>query len=118
VSLAEGDGAQLDPTTGMKTCGTKSSMSNGCINRVGKRKKERKRDPSPVTRASTAAMAETEAMTLVAELGGVEVCTCESKRDGQELLHGLSKASEEGGEEEGDVAAGDLAIDGRWVVRV
>jgi hypothetical protein len=82
------------------------------------RKKERKRDPSPATRASTAAMAETEAMTLVAELGGVEVCTCESKRDGQELLHGLSKASEEGGEAEGDVAAGDLAIDDRWVVRV
>jgi hypothetical protein len=80
--------------------------------------KKRKRDPSPVTRASMAAMAEIEVAALVAELGGVEVCTCESNRDGQELLHSLIKASEEEGEAKGDVAAGDLAIDGRRVVRV
>jgi hypothetical protein len=63
-------------------------------------------------------MAEIEVAALVAELGGVEVCTCESNRDGQELLHSLIKASEEEGEAKGDVAAGDLAIDGRRVVRV
>jgi hypothetical protein len=46
-----------------------------------------------------------------AELGGVEVCTCESKRDRSEHLHGLSKASEEEGEAEGS-SGGKLAIDG------
>jgi hypothetical protein len=48
----------------------------------------------------------------------VEVCTCRSKRDEQELLHCLSKASGEEGEAEGDVAAGKLAIDGRRAARV
>jgi hypothetical protein len=51
----------------------------------------------------------------VLEHGEIE---CESERDGQELLHDLSKASEEEGEAEGGVVAGGLAIDGRRVVRV
>jgi hypothetical protein len=108
VSSVEGDRAQLDPTTGMKTCGTKSFMSDGCIIRV---EKERKTYPSPATRASTAAKAETEVAALVAKIGGVEVCTYDSKRDGHELLHGLSKASEEEGEAEGS-GGGKLSIDG------
>jgi hypothetical protein len=46
---------QLDPTTGIKTCGTESSISDECTIKVGK---ERKENPSPRTRASPAAMAE------------------------------------------------------------
>jgi hypothetical protein len=45
---------QLDPTIVMKTCGTKSSISDEC---TIKARKERKENPSPTTRASPAAMA-------------------------------------------------------------